>query len=369
MKSLLLSAQQKLHELQQSVVSWWNDTPTKQSTIFRSARLKLTFFYLAVLLVMSLTLTLGTRALAEREYDNAGVGERGVVHRLLFGLYSVPPQPPSAFNQYQSNQDFIVHQHLDEYVIIINLAALILGGWLSYWYAGRTLKPIEAAHETQSRFAADASHELRTPLANLKVENEVFLRQKSFTPTEARQLIESNLEEVQRLESLAGNLLALTQYGQTLLRLTSVNVESVVETAKLQLDKLAKDKNISISTNIQPGKIVGHADSLMQLVAIVLENALKYGPASSKVYLEGGRQAGHYVLSVRDEGSGIALTDLPHIFERLYRGDKARSSKVGGYGLGLSLAREIAHANRGSIEADNYPSGGAVLTMTFNLVA
>lgn len=331
--------------------------------------MKLTIFYLAILLIISLSLTLSTRALAEHEFADAGVGERGVVRHLLFGFYSVPPQPTSTFNQYQSDQDDLVGQHLEEDVIIINLAALVFGGWLSYWYAGRTLKPIEEAHEAQSRFAADASHELRTPLANLRVENEVFLRQKSFTPTEAKELIESNLEEVQRLESLAGNLLALTQYGQTPLRLASVDIVSIVDSSSDQLEKLVMDKHMKIDSSVQAAKVIGHADSLIQLVTIVLENALKYGPESSKVSIQGARQAGHYILSVRDEGPGIATADLPHIFERLYRGDKARSSKIGGYGLGLSLAKEIARANRGSIEAENYPTDGAVFTIVLNTAA
>jgi signal transduction histidine kinase len=367
MKDPTLSLSQKWHNWLQSIEIWWNGSSTKEPTIFRSARMKLTVFYLAILLVISLSLTLSTRALAEHEFANAGVGERGVVRHLLFGFYSVPPQPSSTFNQYQSDQDDLVSQHLDEDVIIINLAALVFGGWLSYWYAGRTLKPIEEAHEAQSRFAADASHELRTPLANLRVENEVFLRQKGFTPAEARELIESNLEEVQRLESLAGNLLALTQYGQTPLRLATVDITLLVEDAATRLDKLAKNKHMKINIKLQPAKVTGHADSLIQLIVIVLENALKYSPESSNVSVQGGRQAGHYTLSIHDEGPGIAPTDLPHIFERLYRGDKARSSKISGYGLGLSLAKEIARANRGNIEAENYPTGGAVFTIILNL--
>ncbi|HUC87964.1 MAG TPA: HAMP domain-containing sensor histidine kinase [Candidatus Binatia bacterium] len=366
MKQPPASVSQSFQSWWQSVKRWWNE-PVKQATIFRSARLKLTVFYLGILVVISLSLTLSTRALAEHEFNNAGMGERGVVRHLLFGLYSVPIQPPNTFNVYQNSQESIVKQHLDDDVIIINLAALVIGGWLSYWYAGRTLKPIEEAHEAQSRFAADASHELRTPLANLRVENEVFLHQKDFTPSEAKQLIESNLEEVQRLENLASNLLALTHYGQTRLELSLIDLEPVIEAVKTQLSKAAQDKGITLDSDIQSGKVVGNFDSLVQLVAIVLDNALKYGPKDSKVYLQGRRQAGRYSLSIRDEGPGIAVQDLPHIFERLYRGDKARSSKVGGYGLGLSLAREIVKANRGSIEVDNYPSGGAVFTMTFSL--
>ncbi len=130
--------------------------------MFKSARVKLTLFYLAILLAFSLTLTLGTRILAGREFDNADTAQRGAVHRLFLHLYSIPPQPDSSFVNMQQGQADLVRQHLNDDVILINLGALVIGGLLSYWYADRTLRPIEAAHEAQKRFAADASHELRT---------------------------------------------------------------------------------------------------------------------------------------------------------------------------------------------------------------
>lgn len=368
-KRTLSSLQNQLHSWWQATLDWLNDTSEQQPTIFRSARLKLTGFYLAVLLAFCLTLTTSVRVLAVHAYDNAGFDERGIVRRLMFDQYSVPPQSPTMFNQYQSHQDDTVHRRLNEDLVIVNVAALLLGGWLSYWYAGRTLRPIEEAHENQARFASDASHELRTPLANLRVENEVFLRQKDFTKTEAKELIESNLEEVQRLESLASNLLALTQYGRATLHLSSVSVSAITEAATNQMDKLAKARQVIIHTDVQDSTVLGNFDSLVQLVAIVLDNALKYGPNKSNVYVQGSKQSSSYTLSVHDEGPGIAPHDLSHIFDRLYRGDKARSSKVGGYGLGLSLAQEIIRANHGSIEAINYPGGGAMFTITLNLAS
>ena len=150
---------------------------TTRPTIFHSARLKLTGFYLAIIVVFSLMPTLSIRTLAQLEFDHAGIAQRGVVHQLLGDIYSVPPNPDNDFLRFQSNQASTVRHHLNEDVILLNVLALVVGGALSYWYAGRALKPIEEAHEAQSRFSADASHELRTPLASLKLENEVFLHQ------------------------------------------------------------------------------------------------------------------------------------------------------------------------------------------------
>jgi signal transduction histidine kinase len=356
----------RIKQLTTSARDWWDDKESIQPTIFHSARVKLTFFYLAVLVLFCLALTLGIRGLAEREFANAGMADRGVVRRMLFNLYSVPPEPPNDFNQYQSKQNDTVRRHLNEDVILINLAALAIGGWLSYWYAGRTLKPIEEAHATQARFASDASHELRTPLASLRVENEVFLRQKSFDKQEARKLIESNLEEVQRLESLANNLLALTQYGaSSAIHLSPVSISAVVEAAVTHNQTIAAKKEVNITSDIASSNVLGDFDSLVQLIGIILDNAVKYGPKQGHVQIKGIKDANRYRLSVYDEGPGISDSDLPHIFERLYRGDKSRTGKVSGYGLGLSLAKELATTNRASIEANNY-SAGAVFTIVLS---
>jgi signal transduction histidine kinase len=340
---------------------------TSRPTIFHSARLKLTGFYLAIIILFSLMLTLSIRTLAQLEFDHAGIAQRGVVHQLLGDMYSVPPSPDNDFLRFQSGQDTTIRHHLNEDVIMLNVFALVVGGVLSYWYAGRTLKPIEEAHEAQARFTADASHELRTPLASLQLENEIFLRQKSFTQVEAREVIKSNLEEVQRLETLAGNLLALTQYEKASLELIPTDISAVVAEACQRATELADMKRITLEVKVPKELVIGQADSLVELVGIVLDNAIKFSSHHGLVFINGIKAGNRFHVSIRDEGEGIAETDLPFIFDRLYRGDKSRTKNTPGYGLGLSLAREIATANRGSITARNYPTGGAQFVISLLL--
>lgn len=347
---------------------WVKSFRNQPPTIFRSTRLKLTGFYLAIIVVISLVLTISIRALAQSEFDNAGVAQRGIVNHLLYDFYSEPPNSQRDFTNFQTTQDANIRHELNDDVVLINLAVLIAGGVLSYWYAGRALKPIEDAHEAQTRFAADASHELRTPLANLKVENEVFLRQKGFSQREARELIESNLEEVQRLESLAGSLLSLTQYQRSSLSLLPIDISTITTEAVNQYDKLAEAKGMTITKTAPANLVLGQSDSIVELIGILLDNAIKYSPKDSTVYINGVKDGNHYHISVRDEGPGIDEADLPHIFERLYRGDKSRTGQAHGYGLGLSLALEIARANRASITARNYPSGGAQFVVSFSAI-
>lgn len=351
-----------LRRQRQNLEVWWDG---RQATVFQSARLKLTGFYLGVLIIFSLVVTLSVRVLAQRDFDQSGLASRGAVRSLLNNLYSVPPSDRS-FNNFQNQQSAAVHRDLDIDVLLINLGALVIGGLVSYWYAGKALEPIEQAHAATTRFAADASHELRTPLASLKLENEVFLRQKKFKSEEALMLIRSNLEEVQRLESLAGNLLALTQYEEVRLELRPLVIKPLVEAAVESVKKTAQDKKISFKLSVPAYRVTGEGESLTRLIAILLDNALKYSPSGTAIYLDAVSGGGHYHLSVRDEGPGIAEDDLPYIFERLYRGDKARTAATPGYGLGLSLAQEIARANRAMLTARNYPGGGAQFVLTLS---
>ncbi len=328
--------------------------------MFRSARLKLTLFYLGIIALFNLTVTLSVRVYAEHEFLRANNAQRGEVRQWVLRFFDNNiPKSEVAIDDIQTEQAQIVRAHLNQGLFVINMAALALGGVLSYWFAGRTLRPIEEAHEAQARFTADASHELRTPLANMRLENEVFLRQKHFTEEEGREQIASNLEDVQRLVRLSNNLLALHQYGQAALERTYVVVQHVVSEAVAQIRASAEAKNVKITTKLSEANVQVHQDSMVQLMDILLDNALKYGAKGKKIQILGEEKSNRYTLSVIDRGPGLAPRDIPHLFDRLYRGDKARSTQVAGYGLGLALAREIALANNATITARNNPEGGA----------
>lgn len=341
---------------------------SERLNMFRSARLKLTLFYLGIIALFNLTVTLSVRVYAEHEFLRANNIQRGEVQQWVVRFFDTDiPRSTVAIQDIQAQQAQIVREHLNTGLFIINLAALALGGIMSYWFAGRTLRPIQEAHETQARFTADASHELRTPLANMRLENEVFLRQKHFTEAEGREQIESNLEDVQRLERLSNNLLALHQYGQAALNRTFVVVKHIVNDAKSQIKATADAKNVKVHTHISEANVQVHQESMVQLMDILLDNALKYGAKGGEVAIIGEERGSRYVLSVKDKGPGLAPSDIPHLFDRLYRGDKARSSYVAGYGLGLALAKEIAVANGAYITARNNSDKGACFEVSMEL--
>lgn len=335
-----------------------------RNRMFRSARLKLTLFYLATLLAFSLTLTVGIRIFTEYELSKSFTAQQGDFRELARnGLSLLIPHPEDDFADAQSYRAQVIRHNLNRDLIILNMAALVAGGLVSYWFAGRTLKPIAQVHEAQARFVADASHELRTPLANIRAENEVFLRQKAFSAAETRELVQSNLEEVQRLEHLSRDLLALSQYGQNDLPKELVSIKTAVREAVAQTDSLLQARSVKVERQLGDGSVRANRESLVRLLVILIDNAVKYGPEGGKIYIAGVHHAAHYVITVRDEGPGIDPKDAPHVFERLYRGDPARAQTTSGYGLGLALAQEIVQAHNGSIKTYNAPQGGAVFSV------
>ncbi|HUD06410.1 MAG TPA: HAMP domain-containing sensor histidine kinase [Candidatus Saccharimonadales bacterium] len=307
--------------------------------------------------------------MADRAFDSSNLANRPRLRALILRQVGLVAPSQKDINSLENQEEQSLRTRLNLDVIYLNLIAVVAGGVASYWFAGRTLRPIEEAHESQSRFASDASHELRTPLTAMRTENEVFLRQKNFSEAEARDQIVSNLEEIQRLEQLSNNLLALSKFdGDDEIKLSKISSTKVVNLAKQQVDKNNPKNSKRLEVKVEDSTIHANADNLAQIISIFVDNALKYSPKDKPVILSGNSKDDYYEFHVDDQGPGISKTDMPHIFERLYRGDKTRSRTTPGHGLGLSLAKEIAQANQAGIRVANLPGGGARFTLSVSKV-
>lgn len=246
-------------------------------------------------------------------------------------------------------------------LILTNSIIMIGGGFLSYYLARRTLQPIEEAHEAQSRFTADASHELRTPIAAMQSETEVALMDPKLTLKQAKQRLQSNLEELGKLTALSEGLLRLAQldnthadYGQP------VAIDTLIQQAVNRVLPAAEEKNILLRTEIPESmQVAGDESSLREAYIILLDNAVKYSPEKTEVLISAKQSPKHVTVRVQDHGIGIKATELPHIFERFYRADNARSKQTKGYGLGLAIAHDIVTAHGGSISAQSRPGQGS----------
>ncbi|MBO9597961.1 MAG: sensor histidine kinase, partial [Cohnella sp.] len=245
-------------------------------------------------------------------------------------------------------------------VVISLLAGLFL--------AGRAWVPIRKAWEKQQRFVADASHELRTPTSVIRAQTELLLRRPERTIEQESPNIALMLQESRRMSALLEDLLTLARSDSNQLELQSEILEAdrlimeMIEPFKL----LAETKEIELVAKLeQPLVLRGDADRIRQLLVILLDNALKFTPSSGRIEVSGSIRSNHVALSVSDTGSGIADEDLPHVFERFYRGDKVRSRSEGGTGLGLSIAKWIVEAHKGSIRIESKPGMGTKVEALF----
>ena len=317
--------------------------------MFRSAVFKLTVAYVAMVMTICIVFSIVLYHLAVSELQT------GIYNQYSRWLDAYEPfglrTPSSPAGELISRA-----QHIYSQLVYLNLLVLVLTSLACNWLAKRTLQPIEAAHEQQKRFTADVSHELRTPLTALKMESEVTLLNKKASPKELRAALESNLEEVSNMETLINNLLLLSSMEAHKLRtvFTRLDLRDVIEDATNTVSKLAAIKHITIKAKLDTRTVRGDRSTLTQLFVIVLENAIKYSPESSIVTVSINRGRGRTIIDIQDKGRGIPAAALPHIFDRFYRADSARTrsggqASVQGYGLGLSLAKLIADLHEGEI--------------------
>lgn len=255
------------------------------------------------------------------------------------------------------------NQNLAWRLMYANIVILVAGGAGSYFLARRTLRPIEEAHEAQTRFVSDASHELKTPLAVMKMELEVALRDAHLSEQEAREIIESSLEEVNKLSTLSNTLLQLSQFDHTTLEIAPVSLSDTIRYIIKKYDKTGKRITLSAPKSLV---LTANQTSIEELLTILVDNALKYSPKDSVVAVTLAKHDRHAVVTVANSGNGISPEDLPHIFDRFYRADTARTrnNKVDGHGLGLSLAKRIVELHNGELSVSSALKHDTIFTIS-----
>jgi len=218
---------------------------------------------------------------------------------------------------------------------------------------------LEDAFLNSKRFVADASHELRTPLTTLRVELENIVSDGHLTP-ELRETLGSVLEEVERLTEIVEGLFAISRLdaGEAQSEWVSFDLAELVTTTADQMGLLAEDKGITVSCDVKPHVMVeGDRARLKQVVVNLLDNAIKYTPPKGAIHLRVATANSHAVLEVSDNGIGIPADALPHVFDRFFRVDKARTRDPGGAGLGLSIVKSICTAHGATVETQSNRNG------------
>lgn len=341
--------------------------------MFNATRLKLTGWYLLIIMVISISfsaviyqvLTLEVDRLLDRQRNRL---EQQFNNPELFplgmrtGRFAMTLIDPELVTEMKNRLIFNL--------AFINGLILVGAGGLGYVLAGKTLRPIKIMIDEQNRFIADASHELRTPITSLKTTLEVSLRDDKLSLKEARATLKSNLEDVNRLQTLSNALLELAQYQQQ--RPTKVREKTalipVIKDAVKVIKPLAGSKSIRLTTELVEGAVLISVKELADVLIILLDNAIKYSPEKTTIHIKSFKHDGMMQVAIADQGIGISSTDLPHIFDRFYQADTSRCAEITkGYGLGLAIAKQTVERNQGSISVTSVVEKGTTFTLRLRI--
>jgi two-component system OmpR family sensor kinase len=228
---------------------------------------------------------------------------------------------------------------------------------------------LERSFAVLRRFTADASHELKTPLTVLRAGVERALTTPSV-PQETLAVLEETLQEIKRMTELVDALLTLARADEGIapLHREPVDLRAIVEEVRETGELLAEEAGVQMEVTAPPDPVIVPVDAsrIRQLILNLLTNAVKYTPSGGSVRMQLGQEDGRVTVTVADTGIGIAAGDLPHIFDRFWRADSARTrtGERPGAGLGLAICKWIAEAHGGTIDVQSRPGRGTTFTVT-----
>jgi len=270
--------------------------------------------------------------------------------------------------QYIAGHIAAIESRMLRELVLSNLVVIVVFTFFSYLLSQGLFDSLADSVEREKRFIDDASHELRTPLAAITTIAETTLRSRTTTPDEYKLAFTEVFEESKRLSTTINDLLFISKSdGQRLkLHMELQDLTKLVTTVSKRVQVVADQKAIKIETTVPANQVLVMADGdkIKQLLTILLDNAIKYSHAKSKIVLRLETKPKPQVF-VTDFGQGISSQDLPHIFERFYRSDSSRTDS--GSGLGLSIAEWIAEAHNIKLGVRSRLGKGSTFSLTFTM--
>lgn len=256
------------------------------------------------------------------------------------------------------------------------IAALAAFFVISLFFSRWALRPVEQTWRSQRQFIADASHELKTPLTVILADASIALEHPERTVESQRQWIEGIQVEGQRMQGLVEDMLALAKHDTAEVdaqatmgkQQEKLDLADMAQRAVLQFEAVAFERGVEIDvaeSSSAPVFIGGVRGDIERVLGILVDNACKYAEAGGHVVVGTKREGKHAIIQVNNTGTPIPSSDLPHIFDRFWRADEARTSGAGGYGLGLSIARSIVEEHGGTLSAQSSAERGTTFTAKF----
>ena len=282
------------------------------------------------------------------------------------------PNPPFPPNEPIIDKETVkqIEKEILTRLLLINVLILIGAGIPGYWLAGKTLKPIEEMAEKQKKFTVDAAHELKTPLTAMKTNLEVNLRDKNLDLKKAKTVLESTINDIDSLTLLTNSLILQSKYQNYKNgKRDSINLKESAQNVIAKLEPIAKEKKIKINLDADEIKTRGDENFVRELLTILVDNAIKFSKKEGKIEISIKAKNNWAQISVKDNGIGIDEKDIPYIFDRFYKADTSRSkNEAPGFGLGLSIAKEIVEAHKGKISVKSKKGTGTEFLIKLPLI-
>jgi signal transduction histidine kinase len=247
-------------------------------------------------------------------------------------------------------------QDFEDALFILNIAILLLSGFLAWFLAGKTLEPIRQKMEEQKRFIADSSHELKNPLSAISATCESMIRENQ------KEGFEEILEESERLIKITENLLVLDQTEKKSEK-SEIDLKNLTQNILQKIKPIADEKKLIFETNLESFSVLGNKNDLEKIIFNLLHNAIKFSHKNGKIIVSLNKNG---VLKIQDFGIGIAEKNVSKIFDRFYKTDTSRTfSKESGAGLGLSIVKELVEKYGGKIKVKSAKNKGTCLQIFF----
>ena len=255
---------------------------------------------------------------------------------------------------------------------VVEVGALTVFFVISLFFSRWALRPVARAWTQQRRFVADASHDLKTPLTVILANTSITLEHPERSVASQSQWLESTQHEAEAMQHLVSDLLTLAKMdeeeaaassGAAPVAMERVDLSDLMEGELLQFESVAFERGIMFEAQVEPDIVlIGNEQRLRRLASTLIDNACKYVDERGTVEATLSRAGKQAKLTVHNTGAPISPEDLPHVFDRFYRADKARTSGTGGHGLGLAIARAIAEEHRGTLTVTSIEEAGTTFT-------
>lgn len=255
-------------------------------------------------------------------------------------------------------------------LFFIFVVLIVVFFFVSYHLSKIAIKPLNRALDMEKQFVADISHDLKTPLTVVLANNNILNENPDSTVAEQKQWIDSTETAARNMMSMVNEMLTLSALDGSIavVEKSRVNFSSALTKSVLQMESVAYDRGVGIETDIAENIFINSNDEYIQRICTsLIDNAIKYEPSGGRIHISLTARRKEAVMRIQNFGAVIPQEDLPHIFERFYRGDKSRSDKSG-HGLGLSIAKKMIMLAGGKIKAESGSEIGTVFTLKFKLI-